>query len=77
MTAEVRAALTVAGMESRRRLVVTNWRGDGWSRLPRIFAPGVVDGLARKAVREAEVTLRQQLEAVHVATPPGPQRRHG
>jgi short-subunit dehydrogenase len=54
MTAEECAALTVAGMESRRRLVVTNWRGGRLSRLLRIFAPGVVDGLARKAVREGK-----------------------
>ena len=54
MTAEQCAALTVAGMESRRRLVVTNWRGGRLSRLLRVFAPGVVDRLARKAVREGK-----------------------
>ena len=54
MTAEQCAALTVAGMESRQRLVVTNWRGGRLSRLLRIFAPGVVDRLAQKAVREGK-----------------------
>ena len=54
MTAEECAALTVAGMERRQRLVITNWRGSRLSRLLRIFAPGVVDGLAKKAVREGK-----------------------
>jgi len=54
MTAEECAALTVAGMEKRERLVITNWRGGRLSRLLRIFAPGVVDALARKAVREGK-----------------------
>jgi short-subunit dehydrogenase len=54
MTAEECAALTVAGMERRERLVITNWRGGRLSRLLRIFAPGVVDGLAKKAVREGK-----------------------
>jgi len=54
MTAEECAAITVAGMERRQRLVITNWRGGRLSRLLRIFAPGVVDGLARKAVREGK-----------------------
>jgi short-subunit dehydrogenase len=54
MTAEECAALTVAGMERRARLVITNWRGGRLSRLLRIFAPGVVDGLAKRAVREGK-----------------------
>jgi short-subunit dehydrogenase len=54
MTAQECAALTVAGMERRQRLVITNWRGGRLSRLLRIFAPGVVDGLAKKAVREGK-----------------------
>jgi short-subunit dehydrogenase len=54
MTAEQCAALTVAGMEKRERLVVTNWRGGRVSRLLRIFAPGLVDRLAQKAVREGK-----------------------
>jgi short-subunit dehydrogenase len=54
MTAETCAALTVAGMERRARLVITNWRGGRLSRLLRIFAPGIVDGLAKKAVREGK-----------------------
>jgi short-subunit dehydrogenase len=52
MTAETCAALTVKGMEGRERLVITNWRGGRLSRLLRIFAPSVVDRLARKAVRD-------------------------
>jgi short-subunit dehydrogenase len=54
MTAEACAALTVAGMERRARLVITNWRGGRFSRLLRVFAPGIVDGLAKKAVREGK-----------------------
>ena len=52
MTAETCAALTVKGMEGRQRLVITNWRGGRLSRLVRVFAPSVVDRLARKAVRD-------------------------
>lgn len=52
MTAEECAALTVRGMEARERLVITNWRGGRLSRVLRVFAPGVVDRLALKAVRE-------------------------
>jgi len=51
MTAEECAALTVRGMERRQRLVITNWRGR-FGRLIRIFAPGLVDRIALKAVRE-------------------------
>jgi short-subunit dehydrogenase len=54
MTAEECAALTVRGMEKRARLVVTNWRGGRLSRLMRVMAPGVVDRLALKAVREGK-----------------------
>jgi len=54
MTAEECAAITVAGMERRERLVVTNWRGGRLSRLLRVLAPGVVDRLAQKAVREGK-----------------------
>ena len=52
MTAEACAALTVKGMERRARLVITNWRGGRLSRLVRVFAPSLVDRLARKAVRD-------------------------
>jgi short-subunit dehydrogenase len=52
MTAETCAALTVKGMEGRERLVITNWRGGRLSRLVRVFAPSLVDRLARKAVRD-------------------------
>jgi short-subunit dehydrogenase len=51
MTAEECAALTVRGMERRQRLVITNWRGH-FARLVRIFAPGLVDRIALKAVRD-------------------------
>jgi len=51
MTAEECARLTVKGMERRQRLVITNWRGR-FGRLVRIFAPGLVDRLALKSVRE-------------------------
>ena len=54
MIAEPCAALTIAGMEKRERLVVTNWRGGRLCRLLRIVAPGVVDRLAQKAVREGK-----------------------
>ena len=54
MTAEECARLTVAGMERRQRLVITNWRGGTLSRLLKILAPGVVDRLALKAVREGK-----------------------
>jgi short-subunit dehydrogenase len=51
MTAEECAALTVKAMERRQRLLITNWRGH-LGRLVRIFAPGIVDRLASKSVRE-------------------------
>jgi short-subunit dehydrogenase len=51
MTAEELARLTVRGMEKRRRLVLTTWRGR-FGRLARIFAPRLVDRMALKAVRE-------------------------
>ena len=54
MTAETCAALTVAGMEARKRLVITNWRGGRLSRLMRVIAPAVADRLAQKAVREGK-----------------------
>ena len=54
MTAEECAALSVRGMERRQRLVITNWRGGSLSRLMKILAPGLVDRLALKAVREGK-----------------------
>jgi short-subunit dehydrogenase len=51
MTAEECAVLTLRGMERRERLVLTNWRGR-FGRLARIFAPGLVDRIALKSVRE-------------------------
>ena len=53
MTAEELARLTVAAMEKRQRLLLTNWRGR-FGRLARIFAPGLVDRLAMKSVREGK-----------------------
>jgi hypothetical protein len=41
-------------MEKRERHEVTNRRGGRLSRLLRIFAPGVTDRLAEKAVREGK-----------------------
>jgi short-subunit dehydrogenase len=54
MTAEECAALTVRGMERRDRLVITNWRGGRLSRVLKVLAPGLVDRLALKAVREGK-----------------------
>ena len=54
MTAEECAALTVAGMERRQRLVITNWRGGRLSRLLKVLAPGLIDRLALKAVRDGK-----------------------
>jgi short-subunit dehydrogenase len=54
MTAEECARLSVAGMERRDRLVITNWRGGTLSRLLKVLAPGLVDRLALKAVREGK-----------------------
>jgi short-subunit dehydrogenase len=54
MTAEECAARTVAGMARRQRLVITNWRGGIASRLLKVIAPGLVDRLALKAVRDGK-----------------------
>lgn len=51
MTAEECAALTVRAMERRQRLAVLSARGR-WGRLVRLFAPGLIDRIAAKAVRE-------------------------
>ena len=50
MSAEACAALIVRAMENRQRLLVTSWRGR-LGRLVRIFAPGLIDRIAQKAVR--------------------------
>jgi short-subunit dehydrogenase len=54
MTAEECASRTVAGMARRQRLVITNWRGGIASRLLKVIAPGLVDRLALKAVRDGK-----------------------
>ena len=51
MTAEELASLAIQGMEKRKRLVITNWRGRV-GRFLRLVAPGAVDRLALKSVRE-------------------------
>jgi len=53
MSAEECAALTVGAMERRQRLLITNWRGT-FGRFLRLVAPGVVDRIALKSVREGK-----------------------
>ena len=49
MTAEACAAMILRGMAGRRRLVIGSLRGK-LGRLVRIFAPGVIDRVAQKAI---------------------------
>jgi short-subunit dehydrogenase len=49
MTAEACAAMILRGMESRRRLVIGSLRGK-LGRFVRIFAPGVIDRVAQRAI---------------------------
>ena len=49
MTAEECAALTIAAMEKRQRLLITSWRGR-LGRFVRLVAPDLIDGIARRAV---------------------------
>jgi hypothetical protein len=49
MTAERCAALMVPAMEKRRRLLVMSLRGRV-GRFVRLVAPGIIDGVARRAV---------------------------
>jgi short-subunit dehydrogenase len=51
MTAEACAALTVKAMERRQRLAILSARGR-WGRIARLVAPGLIDRIAAKAVRE-------------------------
>ena len=51
MTAEESAALTPRAMERRQRMAILSARGR-WGRLVRLFAPGLIDRIAAKAVRE-------------------------
>ena len=49
MSAEECAGLIVGAMEKRQRLLITSWRGR-LGRIVRLFAPGFIDAVARKAV---------------------------
>ena len=51
MTAEECARLAVRAMERRQRLAVLSARGR-WGRIVRVFAPGLIDRIAARAVRE-------------------------
>jgi short-subunit dehydrogenase len=51
MTAEECAALTVKAMEKRQRIAILSARGR-WGRFARLFAPGLIDRIAARAVRE-------------------------
>ena len=51
MTAETCAALTLRAMEGRERLAILSARGR-WGRLVRLIAPGLIDRIAARAVRE-------------------------
>jgi short-subunit dehydrogenase len=51
MTAEACAAMIVRGMEARRRLVIGSLRGK-LGRLVRIFAPGLIDRVALRAIQK-------------------------
>ena len=51
MTAETCAALTLRAMERRQRLAVLSMRGR-WGRVARLIAPGLIDRIAARAVRE-------------------------
>ncbi len=51
MTAERCAELIVEAMEKRRRLLITSLRGK-LGRWVRLFAPGLIDRIARKAIRQ-------------------------
>jgi hypothetical protein len=50
MSAEKCAALTVRAMEKRQRLLITSLRGR-LGRIVRLFAPGLIDRIAMKAIR--------------------------
>jgi short-subunit dehydrogenase len=53
MTAEECAALTIRAMERRRRLAILSLRGR-LGRFVRLVAPGLIDRIAMKAVREGK-----------------------
>jgi short-subunit dehydrogenase len=49
MSAEECAGLIVRAMEKRQRLLITSWRGR-LGRFVRLFAPGLIDAVAKRAV---------------------------
>ncbi len=51
MTAEECAALTLRAMERRQRMAILSARGR-WGRFVRLIAPGLIDRIAARAVRE-------------------------
>lgn len=51
MTAETCARQIAGAMERRQRLAILSWRGR-LGRFARLVAPGFIDGIARRAVRE-------------------------
>ncbi len=53
LSAEACAAMIVRAMEKRKRLVITSLRGR-LGRFVRLVAPGAIDALARKAIREGK-----------------------
>ena len=53
MSAEACAGLIARAMEKRQRLLITSWRGR-LGRLVRLFAPGLIDAVARKAVAQGK-----------------------
>lgn len=53
MSAEQCAALIARAMEKRQRLLITSWRGR-LGRFVRLFAPGLIDAVAKKAVAQGK-----------------------
>ncbi|GJL67130.1 MAG: short chain dehydrogenase [Nitrospirales bacterium] len=51
LTAESCAAMIIKAMATRQRLLLTSWRGY-WGRSVRIVLPYLIDGIAKKAVKE-------------------------
>ncbi len=53
MSAEQCAGLVARAMEKRQRLLITSWRGRV-GRIVRLFAPGLIDAVAKKAVAQGK-----------------------
>ena len=53
MGTEECAALTLRAMERRQRLAILSARGR-WGRFVRLLAPGIIDRIAARAVREGK-----------------------